>query len=47
MQIVITAVLGVIALVLAVVTDTWALYFTALLMVVVGVSQLKDLPRRQ
>ena len=47
MQLVLTAILGVIALVWAAVTDTWALYFTALAMVVAGVSQLEHLPPRQ
>lgn len=46
-QIVLTAILGVIALVWAMATDTWALYFTALAMVVAGASQLERLPPRQ
>ena len=47
LQIMVTASLGVIAVVLAAVTDTWGLYLTAVLMVVVGVGQFKGLPSRQ
>lgn len=45
-RIVIAAILGVVAVVLAVVTDTWSLYFTALAMVVVVASQLEHVPPR-
>jgi hypothetical protein len=45
-QIVITAILGVIAFVGAV-TYSWGLYFSALAMVVAGVSQFRRLPPRQ
>jgi hypothetical protein len=46
-RIVIAAILGVVAVVLAVVTDTWSFYLTALAMVVVVISQLEDMPPRQ
>jgi hypothetical protein len=46
-RIVIAAILGVVAVVLAVVTDTWSFYLTALAMVLVVVSQLEHPPARQ